>query len=178
MTSSQQQHLQKIFTEAYLNHEKELRNRAFFKLSNYELGRDLVQQTFMKAWMYLMKGGKVEKMGAFLYHILNNLIIDEYRKNKATSLDAMMEAGFEPSAVDSKNFFNILDGKDALLLIERLPEMYRKVMQMKYLQDLSLQEISEQTGLSKNTIAVQLHRGLDKIKSLYNNQEIRELQAA
>ncbi len=178
MTLAQQSHLQKVLTDAYQCHEKELINRACFKLSNYELGKDLVQQTFMKAWLYLMKGGTIEKMGAFLYHILNNLIIDEYRKSKATSLDALMDKGFEPGVSDPKNFFNILDGKAALNLIERLPEMYRNVMRMKYLQDLSLQEISKLTGLSKNTIAVQLHRGLEKIKSIYWHQENMELSPA
>jgi DNA-directed RNA polymerase specialized sigma24 family protein len=40
-------------------------------------------------------------------------------------------------------------------------------MRMKYVQDLSLEEMSASTGLSKNTIAVQLHRGLEKMKLLY-----------
>ncbi len=40
---------------------------------------------------------------------------------------------------------------------------------MKYMQDLSLKEISILTGQSKNTIAVQLHRGLEKLKILYKH---------
>jgi RNA polymerase sigma-70 factor (ECF subfamily) len=167
MTLKQRLHLQGILTTAHQDYEKSLNARAYFKVSNHELGEDLVQQTFMKTWTYLVKGGEVEKMKAFLYHILNNLIIDEYRKNKATSLDVLMEKGFEPSVDDSKNIFNVLDGKAACLLIERLPVLYKEVMRMKYLQDLSLEEISAFTGLSKNTIAVQLHRGLERLKNLY-----------
>jgi len=106
-------------------------------------------------------------MKSFLYHILNNLIVDEYRKHKTTSLETLMEKGYEPSTTDAINLMTILDGKAAFLLIERLPEMYRRVMRMKYVQDLSLGEMSVLTGLSKNTIAVQLHRGLEKIKLLY-----------
>jgi len=123
----------------------------------------------MKTWIYLVKGGKIEIMRAFLYHVLNNLIVDEYRKRKTTSLDVMMEKGFEPEAEDPKRLFNVLDGKVALLLIERLPEMYKKVMRMKYVQDLSIKEISLITGTSKATVAVQLHRGLEKLKILYND---------
>jgi RNA polymerase sigma-70 factor, ECF subfamily len=167
MTLTQQIHLQGILTTAHHDFEKSLNARAYFKVSNHELGEDLVQQTFMKTWAYLVKGGEIEKMKAFLYHILNNLIIDEYRKNKATSLDVLMEKGFDPSVDDSKNIFNVLDGKTAILLIERLPLLYREVMRMKYVQDLSLEEMSASTGLSKNTIAVQLHRGLEKMKLLY-----------
>lgn len=107
-------------------------------------------------------------MKAFLYHILNNLIIDEYRKHKTTSLDVLIEKGFEPVSNDSERIFNMLDGKAALLLIQRLPVAYQKVMRMRFVQDLSLQEMSLITGQTKNTIAVQVHRGLAKLRILYN----------
>jgi RNA polymerase sigma factor (sigma-70 family) len=109
-------------------------------------------------------------MKAFLYHVLNGLVIDEYRKHKAISLDTLIEEkGFEPSIDDSDKLLNILDGKTALLLIERLPEKYKKAMHMRYIQLLSLKEMSLITGETKNTIAVQIHRGLEKLKLLYNH---------
>jgi RNA polymerase sigma-70 factor (ECF subfamily) len=108
-------------------------------------------------------------MRAFLYHVLNNLIIDQYRKHKTLSLDTLLEKGFEPKAPESSHVIDILDGKAALLLIQRIPQNYQKVMRMKYVQDLSLKEISLITGQTKNAIAVQLHRGLEKLKLLNNH---------
>ena len=105
-------------------------------------------------------------MKAFLYHILNNLIIDQYRKHKTASLDIMLEKGFEPSAGNSERLINILDGKAALLLISRLPDIYKKVMKMRHIQDLSIKKISLITGQTKNAITGQLHRGLEKLKIL------------
>ena len=169
MTLAQQTKIQGILTTAHNDFEKGLNARAYFKVSNHELGEDLVQQTFMKTWIYLVKGGKIEMMKAFLYHILNNLIVDEYRRSKSTSLDVLMEKGFEPSSENTERFLDTLDGKVAFLLIDRLPPMYKKVMRMKYVQDLSLQEISFITGISKNTIAVQIHRALEKLRILYSH---------
>ena len=169
MTLAQQTKIQGILTTAHNDFEKGLNARAFFKVSNHEMGEDLVQQTFMKTWIYLVKGGKIEMMKAFLYHILNNLIVDEYRRSKSTSLDVLMEKGFEPSSENTERFLDTLDGKVAFLLIDRLPPMYKKVMRMKYVQDLSLQEISFITGISKNTIAVQIHRALEKLRILYSH---------
>ncbi len=131
---------------------------------------DLVQDTFIKTWEYLVRGGEVVVMKAFLYHILNNLIVDEYRKNKTVSLDILLEKGVEPHVSDvgrPHRFFDVLDGKAALFLIQRLPIKYQKVVRMRYLQDLSLKEMSLITGQSKNAIAVQIHRGLEKLKLLY-----------
>lgn len=157
-----------ILSSAYREHSTGLASRAFFKTSNRATSEDLVQDTFAKTWRYLVKGGKVEVMKAFLYHILNNLIVDEYRKRKASSLDALVEKGFEPGADDaSDKLFNILDGKALLPLILHLPAIYQKVIRMRYIQDLSLKEISLITGRTTNTVAVQVHRGLAKLKVLY-----------
>lgn len=115
-----------------------------------------------------MKGGKVNIMKSFLYHILKGLIIDEYRKKKTISLEDLAKKGFELSEDNSDKMIDILDGKQAIFLISQLPIKYQKVIRMRYLQELSLEEISDVTGDSKKTISVQLHRGLIKLKKLYN----------
>lgn len=159
-----------LLNAAHIEFQKGLNMHAYFKTNNHATGQDLVQETFMKTWVYLVKGGKVHIMKAFLYHILNNLIIDEYRKHKTSSLDALIEKGFDPKAGDSDSILNVLDGRGAIMLIARLPEKYQKVIRMRYVQDLSLQEIEAITGQSKNTIAVQIFRGIEKLKVLYNEQ--------
>ena len=158
-----------ILATAHHDYDRMLNSHAFLKVHDRALSEDLVQDTFMKTWSYLVKGGKIEVMKAFLYHVLNNLIVDEYRKNKATSLDTLLEKGFvEPNTGDSGRIVDFLDGKAATLLIQRLPEKYQKVMRMRYTQDLSLKEMSLITGQSKNSIAVQVHRGLSKLKLLHS----------
>lgn len=167
MTASQEKKLRAVLSIAHHDFEKGLNARAYFKVSDHALGQDLVQDTFMKTWKYLVRGGKIELMKAFLYHVLNNLIVDEYRKNKPCSLDQMLEKGFEPNTGDTTKLLDALDGKTALLLIAQLSPTYQKVLRMKYFQDLSLQEMSLLTGQTKNALAVQIHRGLAKLKLLY-----------
>jgi RNA polymerase sigma-70 factor (ECF subfamily) len=169
MTPKQEVERQAVLSSAHIDYAKGLRSHAFFKLNSHAMSDDLVQDTFTKTWRYLARDGKIDVMKAFLYHILNNLIVDEYRKRKLLSLDTLLTKGYEPSADYSDRLIDTLDGKTALLLIQRLPVMYQKVMRMRYMQDLSLAEMSLVTGQSRNTIAVQLHRGLAKLKLLYNH---------
>lgn len=169
MNTKQEKQRQDILTLAHQTYGKGLSSHAFFKVHDKSISDDLVQDTFLKTWKYLVKGGKIDLMKAFLYHVLNNLIVDEYRKHKTTSLDALLEKGYEQSTGDPEKLLRILDGKAALLLIQYLPEKYQKVMRMKYVQDLSLKEMSLVTGQSQNAIAVQAHRGLEKLKLLYNH---------
>ncbi|HEY9584062.1 MAG TPA: RNA polymerase sigma factor [Candidatus Paceibacterota bacterium] len=169
MEKEEKNKIESELTVAHHDFNKGLNARAFFKTGSRMIGEDLVQETFMKTWTYLIKGGKVEIMRAFLYHVLNNLIVDEYRKRKTVSLDVMLEKGFEPGDDHTERLLNALDGKAALILIQRLPERYQKVMRMKYVQLLSLNEMSLITGQSRNSMAVQAHRGLEKLKLLYNS---------
>jgi len=167
MNKKKEAKMKDILTLAHHDYEKGLNARAFFKVSDRATSQDLVQNTFIKTWSYLLKGGKIDIMKAFLYHVLDNLIVDQYRKHKTSSLDFLIEKGFEPVAEDEERLLNLLDGKKALLLIARIPKKYQKIMRMRYVQDLTLQEMSLITGESKNTISVQAHRGLEIIKSLY-----------
>ena len=169
MTKKQDTRQKAILTLAHHDYAKGMNSYSFFKVHNHATSDDLVQDTFIKTWSYLTKGGKIDIMKAFLYHILNQLIIDEYRKRKTTSLDVLLEKGFEPSVDHSERIFNVFDGKAALHLIQHLPAKYQTVMRMRYAQDLSLKEISLITGQSRNAVAVQSHRGLEKLKVLYNH---------
>ncbi len=159
------------FKQAYDMYKKVLASHAFYKINDHMISEDLVQETYLKTWNYLVKGGKIEKMKAFLYHVLNNLIVDQYRKHKESSLDFLLEKGFEPDFDNTEAVTNILDGRSAFILIEKLPESYREVMKMKFVQDLSLEEMALITGKSRNTLAVRLHRGAQKLKQLYQSKE-------
>ena len=155
-------------SHAHEDYNKALNAYAFFKVSDHALGQDLVQDTFMKAWNYLVKNGKIDGMKSFLYHILNNLIVDEYRKkkHKPASLEILMEKGFCPHNGEAGRLINILDGEKAILFIKRLPVPYQKVMKMRFIQELSLKEISLLTGQTENAISVRVHRGVQKLKLL------------
>ena len=152
---------------AHASFESGLLQRALFKTNNNEVSQDLVQTTFLKTLLYLQKGGKVDLMRGFLNHVLNALIIDEYRKNKITSLDFLIEKGFELGSDNSSRVADIIDGKKIILLIPQLPPKYQQVIHMRYLKGLSLREISAITGQTENTVAVQVHRGIVKLKMLY-----------
>ncbi len=169
--TKQETRLQTSLSTAHREHAASLNAFAFYKVHDRVLAEDLVQDVFLKTWVYLLKNGKINLMRAFLFHVLNNLVVDQYRKQKTTSLDVLVEKGFEPSVDESARLFNTLDGKAALLLILRLPEKYQRVLRMRFVQSLSLKEISLLTGQSPNTVAVQVHRGVAKLRVLYDTPE-------
>lgn len=155
-----------LFTETYCEYANELIRRARFLVGDGELSEDLVQDVFVRMWMYMARGGKIDKTRAFLHHVLTNMVVDTYRKHKTSSLEVLLERGYEPSADDTDRWMNIIDGREAFTLVDRLPRGYQDVLRDIYARGLSYGEISSRMGLPRNTIAVRAHRGLAKLKSL------------
>jgi RNA polymerase sigma-70 factor (ECF subfamily) len=167
MSELEERKIKYTLTEAYEKYERSLFRSALYKVSDPAVVVDIVQNTFIKTWNYLRQGGKIRKMKAFLYHVLHNLIIDEYRKRKNSSLDALLENGFEIGKDDSPRLIDTLDGKRVALLVKNLPPKYKRVVEMRYMRDMTLEEIERETHISKNTVAVEIYRGIKMLKSLH-----------
>lgn len=159
------------FLESYEKHADALFRYALYKTGDRELSKDLLQEALMKTWNYLTGGQNVDNLKAFLYKILNNLIIDHYRKKKADSLDALQEDGFEPEASEGSINLDHLDGGRALALLDKIPKQYKDIIVMRCVQDLSFKEISEITGEPENTVTVRYHRGIEKARLYFNHEE-------
>jgi RNA polymerase sigma-70 factor (ECF subfamily) len=160
------------FIKAYDDYADNLFRYCFFKIGSRELAKDMVQEIFTKTWVYMSKGNEITNIKSFLYKTASNMVIDEYRKKhkKTESLDNMYESGFD-YAEDTNNIkYEKIDGEKAIEVIKSLPETYRDIIFMRYVQELSMKEISEITGESANTIAVRIYRGLEKAKKIFNHK--------
>lgn len=162
--------MQKEFLKAYDQNADALFRQCFFKVHDREIAKDILQDTFAKTWDYIGKGNTILNMRAFLYRTLNNLVIDHYRKKKAVSLDAMGEEGFTPEAPEGISAHDRFEGEKALILLNELPEIYRDALVMRYVDGLELSEIANITGETENTVAVHVHRGINKLRELFSNE--------
>ncbi len=143
---------------------------SLFKVSDRDLAKDLVQETFLRAWNHVAQGESVDNFKAFFYRVLGNIIIDQYRKKKAISLDSLTDTGFDIKVDEGGRIADMIDGKMALEVIGRIPEKYREVIFMKYVQDMTNQEIAEFLKETENSISVKLHRGIKKIKEIFKEE--------
>lgn len=154
------------FIEAYKEHSDALFRYAYFKVSDRDLAKDLVQDVLVSAWGYVRESRKVDSFKSLFFRILHNRIIDFYRKKKFSSLEAIVENGFDVSIDTRTSLIDELDGRRAMEYIQHLPEKFRDVLFMRYVEDLSVQEIAAITNDSNNTVTVRIHRGLEKLRML------------
>lgn len=159
------------FLKAYQEYSDAIFRHCYFRVSNRERAKDLTQDAFIRTWKYMEAGHEVGNIRAFLYRVTNNLIIDEYRKKKESSLDALREDGTEPSVVDEGGRIrDHLDGKIALKRLDKIEPKYRDALVMRYIDDMSPEEIAAITKETANTVSVHIHRGLKRVRRLLSEE--------
>ena len=155
------------FLEAYDAYADAIFRHCAYRLLDRERGRDLMQETFMRAWEYLAKGEKVDNMRAFLYRVANNLIVDAVRKKKEMSLEKMMEEdGFEPGKDTTPDLHRRLEKDRIIAALSKLEQPYREVIILRYIDELPPAEIAQLLGVSANVVSVRIHRGLKQLRSI------------
>ncbi len=155
------------FLEAYDEYNDALFRHAKLRISNHERAIDLVHDTYTKVWAYVRQGYEIKTFRPFLYKVLNNLIIDEYRKKKNQSLDALLEQeGIDEGSFEELSESSVealaatLDGRKAFDLLDELPDTYREVIILRFVDGLGPKEMAELIEEKENVISVRIHRAL------------------
>ena len=166
------------FLEAFEEFSDALFRHATLRVSDREKAIDLVHDTYTKVWTYVRGGHEIEQFRPFLYKVLNNLIIDEYRKRREASLDALMEReGVDEGSFDelsestAESLAATIDGRKAFEVLETLPDVYREVVILRFVDGLGPKEISELIEESENVVSVRVHRGLKLLREAIETKE-------
>ncbi len=112
--------LEDIFIKAYDDHSDAIFRHCYFRVFERERAKELTQEVFIKTWEYLRNGQEVKNLRAFLYRVANNLVIDESRKKKANSLEAMQEQGFDPKDDTHSRLLNFVEGGEMIRMLDQL----------------------------------------------------------
>ncbi|MDD4988988.1 MAG: RNA polymerase sigma factor [Candidatus Pacebacteria bacterium] len=156
--------LKKEFDGLYETYSDALFRYCFFKTRDRELAKDMLQEVFLKAWVY-MQSHTILQIRPFLYQLARNTVIDWYRKKKASSLEYLMEQGFEPEdrISDTSGF---AEKEQAMKLVGQLGSEDQELIILRFVEELSPKEIGEILGERENTISVRIHRALERLRKL------------
>ncbi|MEW5323674.1 RNA polymerase sigma factor SigW [Geobacillus thermoleovorans] len=143
-------------------------------LGNRHEAEDAAQEAFIRAYTHIDTYNPEMKFSTWLYRIATNLTIDKLRKRKPDvyldeevgGTDGLtMQAQLPSREASPEEAVESLELQETVQrAIERLPEKYRSVIVLKYMEDLSLQEISEVLGVPIGTVKTRLHRGREALR--------------
>lgn len=170
------------FAELVELYKDKIYHLAFRMLYNRQEAEDVVQETFLRVYKNLSSYDVNQKFSTWIFRIGTNLCIDRLRRRRATySLDAGVTDG------EGANWYGMLSndqlGPEGQLIlsetqqqirkaIDMLPEKYKSIVILRYLHDLSLQEIGDILQMPVTTVKTRVHRGREFLRKKLEQENL------
>lgn len=139
---------------------------------NREVAEDLLMDIVFKAFKNFSKFDPDKgSFKTWIFAIAHNHLINswrEKRRKQSVSLDQLEEEGFSPAYVESGNSLeNQIEKEKIQKALSHMTEVEREVINLRYFQDLSFEEVSKITGKNEAAIRKQLSRARQHLGDLY-----------
>ena len=165
---------QVVFEEELFPHMDALKTFAYHLSYNEEDANDLVQETYMKAHRFIEKYDQGTNAKAWLFKILKNAYINEYRKKskrpQKVDFEDIVSYQNSDSASSSKyldlrqEIFENMMGDEVTIAINSLPIDFRTVILLCDIEGFTYEEISKIIDVPIGTVRSRLFRARNMLK--------------
>ncbi len=140
---------------------------------------DLVQETFIRIYRNRFSYKRVAKFSTWMYTVAGNLARSEYRRRKRwqmQSINAQSRSDGEEFELPLQTDNRLPDGQVERLIqnehiqraLGQLSDIFRELIILRDIQELSYDHIAEITGLPMGTVKSRINRGRQKLQKLLN----------
>ena len=154
-------------------------NLAFRICGNHEEAEELAQDSFLKAYRSLRSFKMRSSFATWLYRIVYNTAISHVRIKKKGVLS------LEDFPVDATDFMGTNTSEEEAekeyrsslvnFVLQKINEEERGLISLYYYEEMSTEEISEVTGISKSNVKVKLFRARQKMLEIIERVEKKKL---
>ena len=167
------------FAFIYERYEKKL-TRYILRISSFsfEEAEDVLQEAFLKAWKNLNEFNGDLKFSSWIYRIVRNTTITEWKKSQSKGQDKKQDIDEElfqnlPSSLNIEKEANQkFDKKNIRKILQLMPEKYREVLILKFLEEKDYQEISDILKKPSGTVATLINRAKKSFYEIAKQENI------
>lgn len=135
----------------------------------HEDADDVLQNSFVKAWVNLPDFRGQSKIATWLYRIAINESLDFLRKKKHLQGTSMDEAAGVASMLLADEYF---DGDNAQAILQEaiatLPDVQRTVFNLRYFDNMKYSEMSQLLNTSEGALKASYHHAVQKVTAFVN----------
>ena len=139
---------------------------------SHDDANDILQNTFIKAWINLNSFMGYSRISTWLYRIAVNETLTFLNRQKETvpiETDEDGELSISDRLESDPYFDGDLTERQLQEAIATLPDKQRMVFNMKYFNEMKYDEISEILGTSVGALKASFHIAVKKIEEYFNN---------
>ena len=161
------------FEKIYDQYMDKIYRFVFMRVGSKETAQDLTSETFTRSFEYFRQNPAkaIDNVQAFLFRTASNLLTDFYRQksrqnisfdsgmsNFSTQTIAARDEHLEISVAKSEQTQKVMAA------LQNIDSKLADIVMWRYVEDMSVKEISEITGRPEGTVRVMLHRGLKELR--------------
>ena len=155
------------FEHLFMRYCEAMRRLFLQRSTSAEDTEDLLQETFIKVYINLDRYSPEYTFGQWVYTIARNTHIDfERRRQEDLSIDEKFAAPIANTPTLEENMIRQQQRRQIEHYIQSLPENYRRLFTMRFLEDYSYDEIAEKLHLPMGTVKTQIHRARERMCKL------------
>ena len=129
------------------------------RLGDKTMARDLLQETFIKVYLHIDSYSQNFTFGQWIYAIARNTLVDHLRRRvDDISIDEKFRSPHSTTPTPEESVIINQSHTHFHAAMEELSEEYREVIEMRFLEEYSYEEIAERLGKPLNTIKTQIRR--------------------
>jgi RNA polymerase sigma-70 factor, ECF subfamily len=160
------------FEALYRKYVAQIYSFAFYELANRPEAEDVTERTFMLALDGLPRfreraaEGEPSTFRLWLFRIARNVIANHRRSARRHPVAPLEAASLVPAPFDVEgDVVRREEARSAWRLVRDLPANRRRVLVLRFVDELSSREIAEVLGISEGAVRVLVHRSLRSIAS-------------
>jgi len=172
--------------QAYATLMKRYKKAVFFMIlkmiRDADDAEDLTMEAFAKAFRNLHKFKKDFTFSTWLFRIATNNTIDFIRKKRLKTMSlntTMSDDGGNAVTIDVEDddnnpqdeFIKSQRKEMVRIFVDKLPAKYRKLVQLRYFDELSYEEIAQELEKPLGTVKAQLHRSRELLYEIAHGKE-------
>lgn len=168
-----------VFISQIMPIKQKLYRFALRLLGNEEDAKDIIQDALVKVWHNKEKMGELQNLEAWCMRITRNLALDKIKSRKYRKTDDLDRAQEVP-ATQQQNPHQTAEQSDLMRrvhgLINKLPEKFRTILQLRDMDGLSYQEIADVLEIEMSEVKVNLHRARKQVREQLQNLHVYGIQ--
>ncbi len=151
------------FDEIYKNHSSKIFRICLGYFNDYNLAKDITQETFISVWENLERFENRSSIGTWIYRIATNKCLRQIQKEKSRPTSELPKnlKYVSPSFEEEEKLSRLHQ------YISELPELERIIITLS-LEDIPQKEIAEIIGISHSNVRVKFHRIKAKLTKKFN----------
>jgi RNA polymerase sigma-70 factor, ECF subfamily len=156
-------------------YEQKLLRYAFYLLKDHDAAADVVQDSFIKAFINLQSFNTSKKFSSWIYRIVHNEAINTIKRHNKSNSFSELKKDNEDYAIDY-SLDDVIDKnlmkKNVQKCLRHINVKYREIIGLYYFENLKYEEISDILHIPTSTVGVRINRARKILKDICQKQGV------